>query len=154
METALIEAVKKQLDELMKNVAEDLKGRWDFYRHAAYLKKRGWTEEEFQDYEDPDRNIRATRLRDYYRGYPYKHGFTSTQTLPWTKFSNWMDCYEEMNAWCKSNCRAKFRSDILRVIKCPATANEWELNDIGGGDALFYAFKDSRDYTMFLLRWS
>jgi hypothetical protein len=48
----------------------------------------------------------------------------------------------------------KFRSDILRVIKCPATANEWELNDIGGGDALFYAFKDSRDYTMFLLRWS
>lgn len=143
-----------QIDELVKNVAEDLKGRWDFYRHAAYLKKRGWTEEEYQNYEDPDRNIRCSRVKDYYHGYQHIHAFTSTQTLPWTKFENWLDCYEEMNQWCKSNCKGKFRSDILRVIKCPATANEWELNDIGGGDALFYAFKDSRDFAMFCLKWA
>lgn len=141
-----------QIEELMRNVAEELKGRWDFYRHAAYLKKRGWTEEEYQNYEDPDRNIRAVRIKDYYFGYPYTHAFTTTRTLPWTKFSNWMDCYEEMNRWCKTNCRGKFRSDILRVVKSPQ--NDWELNDIGGGDALFYAFKDPKDYTMFLLRWS
>jgi hypothetical protein len=145
--------VLKKLEDLCQNVLEEMKGRWDFYRHAAYLKKRGWTEQEFQNYEDPDRNIRATRIKDYYCGYPYTHQFTSTHTLPWTEFANWMDCYEQMNEWCKANCQGKFRSDILRVIKAPSTSNEWELNDIGGGDALFYAFKDSRDFTMFCLRW-
>ena len=146
--------VSDKFKEMIQTVVDDLKGRWDFYQHAAYLKKRGWTEEEFQNYEDPDRNIRATKIRDYYHGYPFQHQFTSTQTLPWTKYSNWMDCYDEMNKWCKVNCQGKFRSDILRVIKCPATANEWELNDLGGGDSLFYAFKDSRDFTMFCLRWA
>lgn len=146
--------VKEQLEQIMNDVVESIKGRWDFYRHAAYLKKRGWTEEEFQLHEDLDRNDRATRIKDYYVGYQYTHAFTSTRTLPWIEFGNWMDCYEEMNRWCKANCKSKFRSDILRVIKAPSTGNEWEINDIGGGDALFYAFKDSRDYTMFLLRWS
>jgi len=139
---------------LIDNVTESLKDRWDFYRHAAYLKKRGWTEEEYQQHEDPDRNIRATRIKDYYYGYAHTHAFTSTRTLPWTEFGNWMDCYEEMNRWCKANCKGKFRSDILRVFKAPSTGNEWELNDIGGGDALFYAFKDPKDYTMFCLRWA
>jgi hypothetical protein len=37
--------VVNQLEELMQNVLESLKDRWDFYRHTAYLKKRGWTEE-------------------------------------------------------------------------------------------------------------
>ena len=142
------------IKRLIDNVTESLKGRWDFYRHAAYLKKRGWTEEDYQNYEDPDRNIRAIRIKDYYFGYPYTHAFTSTRTLPWIAFENWMDCYEEMNRWCKVNCRGKFRSDILRVMKEPSTGNEWEINDMGGGDALFYAFKDSRDYTMFCLRWA
>ena len=141
------------IKELMDNVLEELKDRWDFYRHAAYLKKRGWTEEQYQDYEDPDRDVRAIRVKDYYRGYPYTHSFTSTRTLPWIEFGNWMDCYEEMNRWCKTNCKDKFRSDILRVYKGPASGHEWELNDIGGGDALFYAFKDPKDYTMFLLKW-
>jgi len=141
-----------QFEELMTNVAEDLKNRWDFYRHAAYLKKKGWTEEDYQNYEDPDRNIRATRIKDYYGGYQHIHAFTTTRTLPWIEFENWMDCYKEINHWCKTNCQGKFRSDILRVFKAPC--NEWELNDIGGGDALFYAFKDSRDFTMFCLRWA
>lgn len=143
-----------QLEELCRNVVEEMKDRWDFYRHAAYLKKMGWTEEQYQKYNDPDYNIRATRIKDYYHGYPYVYAFTSTRNLPWTKFNNWMDCYKEMNQWCKGNCKNKFRSDILRVIRAPSTSNEWELNEIGGGDALFYAFKNSKDYTLFLLRWA
>jgi hypothetical protein len=152
--------INKELKELMQNVLEELKSHWDFYQHRMYLKKKGWTEEQYQNYEDPDRNIRAVRIKDYYFGYQHTHAFTTTRTLPWTEFANWMDCYEQMNAWCKANCRGKFRSDILRVIKQTGiglngdTEEVWELNDIGGGDALFYAFKDSRDFTMFCLRWA
>lgn len=139
---------------VIEEVKADLAGRFNKFQHERYLKKRGWTEKEYQQYEDPNCNRRATRLKDYYGGYPHFHAFTSTRTLPWTEFSNWMDCYEQMNQWCDTNCKNKWRSDIHRVINNPATSYEWELNDIGGGDALFYAFEDSKDYTMFLLRWS
>ena len=141
------------LKELMDNVLEEMKGRWDFYRHAAYLKKQGWTEDEYQRYEDPNMNRKATRVKDYYQKYPHLHAFHSTRTLPWTEYAEWTECYNAMNKWCDSNCKEKWRSDILRVIKAPSTGNEWELNDIGGGDSLFYAFKDQKDYVNFLLKW-
>lgn len=132
----------------------NIKNYWNSYKHNKYLKKRGWTELDYQKHHDPDCNYRSTCIKDYYRGYPYFHVFTSTRTMPWTEFGNWMDCYKGMNDWCESNCLNKFRSDIHRVIKEPSNSNEWEMNEMSGGDALFYAFKDSRDYTIFLLRWT
>jgi hypothetical protein len=39
-------------------------------------------------------------------------------------------------------------------MKAPATANEWEINELGGGDYIFVAFKEQRDYTWFILRWN
>ncbi len=138
---------------LIDNVAESMKGRWDFYRHAAYLKKKGWTEEEFQKYEDPDRNIRATRIKDYYHGYPYFCVFESSRGDPWTRYNTWLDAYQAMEEWCKENCDSKWRTDIHRVFRAVSTNNEWELNDLGGGDALFFAFKDVNDAFMFKLKW-
>ena len=44
-----------------------------------------------------------------------------------------------------------WRTDIHRVIK-----DYWgnlELNDIGGSDALFFAFKNQEDCFMFKLKW-
>lgn len=144
--------VKEQLAELMQNVAEEMKSRWDFYRHAAYLKKRGWTEADFHQNEDPDHNKRADAIKDYYHGYKHYHVWQSTRGDPWIKFNGWTDCYQEINKWCTANCKDKWRHDILRVY---ATASgEWYLNEIGGGDCLFYAFKDPKDYTMFLLKWA
>jgi hypothetical protein len=32
--------------------------------------------------------------------------------------------------------------------------NQWEFNDIGGGDYIFAAFKDEQDFVMFALRWA
>jgi hypothetical protein len=31
---------------------------------------------------------------------------------------------------------------------------EWEFNDLGGGDYIFVAFNNEKDYMMFLLRWA
>ena len=145
--------IKDQLTELMHNVAEDIKNRWDFYRHAAYLKRRGWSEEQYQQYEDPDRNIRATRVKDYYQGYPYYVGFESSRGDPWTRYGTWLDAYQAIEEWCKENTEEKWRSDILRVFKAASTSHEWELNDIGGGDVLFFAFKNVNDAFVFKLKW-
>ena len=136
---------------IISNLTNNLKGRWDFYRHAAYLKKQGWTEEQYRDINDPDRNTRANRIKDYYHGYPYIVAFESSQGDPWDRYPTWIDAYSAIEKWCKENCEDKWRTDIHRVIK-----DYWgnsELNDIGGNDALFFAFKNQEDCFMFKLKW-
>ena len=146
-------------------VLEDVKDRWDFYRHAAFLKKHDLTEEQYQRQFDTDINPRAYRVSDYYHGYPHVYVFTSTRVQPFTLSDNWIDAYNDMTAWCKAHCHDKWRHDILRVVKQTGLSQvgdgiemiktpEWLLSDIGGGDCLFFAFKDSKDYAHFLLRWS
>lgn len=142
-----------QITIMMNNVLEDLKSRWDFYRHAAYSKKHGITEDEYQWQNDPDRNVRATRIKDYYHGYPYQVIFTTSRGDPWTRYGTWLEGLSSIKDWCKETCDDKWRCDIHRVIKCPATANQWEMNEIGGGDALFFAFKSEHDCFLFKLKW-
>jgi hypothetical protein len=57
----------------------------------------------------------------------------------------------EPTKWCNENCTDKFRFDFHRVL---STSNGWEINEIGGGDYIFFACKNPKDYTLFLLRWS
>jgi hypothetical protein len=39
-------------------------------------------------------------------------------------------------------------------MKAPSTGNEWTINELGGGDHVFIAFKNEQDLIMFALRWS
>lgn len=139
------------IKNLIDNVTENLKSRWDFYRHAAYLKKTGWTEEQFQHFKDPDRNERASSISDYYHGYPYFIVFETSRGDPWTRYPTWIEGYDAIQSWCKENCKDKWRTDIHRVIK--NYWGDWQLNDIGGGDALFFAFKSQEEAFMFKLKW-
>ena len=43
-----------------------------------------------------------------------------------------------------------WRHDILRAEKYNG---EWQINEMGG-DALFFAFENERDFTMFVLKWT
>ena len=144
----------------MHNVLEEIKGHYDFYRHRAYLKKMGWTEEAYQKQTDPDCNLRADRVADFYHGYNHIYAFTTTRVAPFTDYPTWMDAYNIIQKWCWENCQDKFRDDILRATKQTGLGlngeeyPEWFVNEIGGGDVLFFAFKSSKDYTLFCLRWS
>jgi hypothetical protein len=148
------------MEQLMHNVLEEMKSHYDFYRHRAYLKKMGWTEEAYQKQTDPDCNLRADRIKDYYHGYKHVHSFTTTRESPFTDYPTWMDAYNTIQKWCWENCQDKFRDDILRAHKQTAIGydgdcdEQWFVNEIGGGDVLFFAFKSSKDYTLFCLRWS
>jgi hypothetical protein len=65
-----------------------------------------------------------------------------------------------LDQWCLKNLKHKFRMDALRAFSQtpigPSGAGEpeWWINEIGGGDYLFAAFKDPVDYQWFMLRWS
>jgi len=136
---------------IISNLTDNLKGRWDFYRHAAFLKKTGWTEEQYQHFKDPNRDERASRIKDYYHGYPYIVVFESSRGDPWTRYPSWIQAYNAIEMWCEENCKDKFRSDIHRVMQ--DYWGNWELNDIGGIDALFFVFKSQEDCFMFKLKW-
>lgn len=134
------------------------------WRHRRYLKKMGWTEEAYRKQTDPDYNIRGDRASTIYHGYNHIHAFTTTRERPFIDYPTWMDAYDEISKWCRQNCQGKFRDDFLRVHKQTGLTQvgdsmewieepEWFINELGGGDVLFFAFKDSKDYTLFLLRW-
>lgn len=136
---------------IIKKVIHELRIRWDLYRHAAFMKETGWTEEQYRNLNDPDRNTRASRVKDYYHGYTHIVTFESSRGDPWTRYLNWLEAYNALEEWCKENCKDKWRTDIHRVIK--DNWGEWTLNDIGGGDVLFFAFKSQEDAFMFKLKW-
>lgn len=154
-----------KVEEICLKYIEDLKGRWAFRQHQAYLKRMRWTEEAYQKNIDPLHNYRADRVSYFYHGYKHTHIFETVFAEPFIRYEDWTEAYQEMNEWCKTNCQGQWREDMHRVIKQHGLKQvgdnmewvaepEWFINDLAGGDALVYAFEDSKDYTMFLLRWS
>jgi hypothetical protein len=142
--------------KLVGTVAE----RWKALCHRRYLKKMGWTEAAYQKQTDPLHNMRASRISDYYHGYKHIHMFDSTQVSPFIGDKHWIEVYGNINAWCLTNCQGRWREDIHRVYKQTGLGvdgkeyPEYFLNDLSGSDYLFYAFENSKDYTLFCLRWS
>lgn len=122
------------------------------WRAEQKLRKSGcinW--EHYRRQYDVDHNYRASRIKDYFHGYPYIYVFENHNH----DIYYWDIGYAGINTveqWCSKNLKGKFRFDFLRVIQ--NYHGEWEINEIGGGDYIFAAFKDERDYLMFTLRWS
>ena len=135
---------------------ETIKSRYESYKEQRFLKRHGCkTRKEYNRKYDPDYNIRATRIVDIYHGYPHVYCFENHKHQIY-----WWDLGYDGSAviwlWCEKNLSGKFRFDSHRVIKSKYTSpeNEWVVNEIGGGDYIFVAFKDPKDYTLFLLKWS
>ena len=112
---------------------------------------------------DPDVIHRATIISQYYHGYPYIVAF---ENAPPASVIDWRDWMTQMRDWCEDNCLDKVRYDIHRVIREKGLIHneyddtmmwsdieEFSMNDIGGWDVLFFAFKREQDMMWFRLRW-
>lgn len=136
------------------------KQRYKAWKDTRFLKRHNC--DNWQQYHrqfDPDYDIRASRVKDYYHGYPYwhvfeRHGHYCYQLLYDYGPGGHRYGYHDIIDWCQANCKNKHRTDFLRVIQAPSTNNQWEINEIGGGDYIFVAFKDERDFVLFTLRWA
>lgn len=129
---------------------EKLKEKYIYYRDLAFLKKHGCkTWKEYHRKFDPDCNIGARRIKDIYYGYPYVYCFENHQHSVYDWDVGYDGSYV-VTKWCEENLTGKFRLDVHRVILYNGI---WEINEIGGGDYVFAAFKDPKDFTHFLLRW-
>jgi hypothetical protein len=129
-----------------------LKQKYLDWREKRFLKKHGCENRaQYERMYDPDYNIRATRVKDYYFGYPYVHCFTDRDHTAYFVDLGWCGM-PVIHQWCKENLKDKFRIDFLQVLKDSYT-DEWEVNGIGGGDYYFIAFKNESDMIWFKLRW-
>jgi hypothetical protein len=134
------------------------------WSHQRKLKRLGYTQEAWIRVNDPDIKRFADKVSDFYSGYPTVFEFTTTRGRPFTDYESWMGGYQTMIQWCKDNCQGKWREDIHRVTKQTGLTHigdgvdwletpEWIMCEIGGGDVLFFAFKDERDAMLFTLKW-
>lgn len=123
------------------------------WKDERFLHKHGcksW--EQYYHRYDPDIERRSTKIKDFYKGYPYVYCFENREhQIYWWDLG--YDGSKEIVEWCQQHCKDKFRFDGHRVIKASYTSNEWEMNELGGGDYCFAAFKDKEDYIWFSLKW-
>ena len=132
-------------------------------KNQRFLEKHGcesWKEYNIQH--DPDLIRRATLISQYYYGYPYRCYF---EKVP-AGVTDWILWVRQADEWCEKNCSDKVRWDIHRVIREKGLIHneyddtmlwtdieEFSLNDVGGHDVLFFAFKSEKDLAWFKLRW-
>lgn len=142
------------------NFLSSISSKYANWKEKRFLKKHGvQSREQYNRRYDPDHNFRASKVKDYYHGYRYVVQFTTARADPFIRFGTWMEGLESITDWCRNNCQDKWRHDIMRVYKQTAlgwdgdSEEEWWINDIGGGDVLFFAFKDEQDAFLFKLTW-
>jgi len=122
------------------------------WSHQRHLKKHGCTtQKEYDKKFDLDYSASGDDIiRECYHGYSYVYCFNNHmhRVYDWTDndFGLW-----DIEEWCEINCQGKWRIDWQRAIQ--NYWGRWEQNGIGGGDYYFIAFKNSIDYSKFLLRW-
>jgi hypothetical protein len=106
---------------------------------------------------DEDVYMYANYVHDFYKGYPYVHVIKDYNHYAFKLICDEGPCgsifgYDEMTFWCEEKIRWNYRRDIHRVIE--NASGLVEFNDIGGSDYIYFAFKNEKDFTHFLLRWS
>jgi hypothetical protein len=134
-----------------------LKARYRRWRAARKLRKSGYASwAMYRRHCDPDVVSYAYRITDFYKGYPFVYCFEDRDHYAYELLADYgpgglIFGQDRMMAWCEENSKSKYRFDCHRVGK---RNGEWHFDELGGGDFEFAAFKDERDYVMFLLRWS
>lgn len=132
---------------------ESARAYYKEWRDRRFLKKHHCDNcEQYHRRFDPDVAYAASMIRNYYHGYPYIFVFNNNVDDPLKGYGDWMQGLATITQWAKLHCKYKFRHDFHRVIYNNWT-NEWEMNELGGGDYLFFAFKDEVDHFHFSLRW-
>jgi hypothetical protein len=134
-----------------------LKARYRRWRAARKLKKSGYTSwAMYRRHCDLDIEWYTHRITDFYKGYPFVYCFEDGSHYAYEMLADYgpgglIFGHDRIIGWCESNTRSKCRIDGQRVSK---RNGDWHFDEMGGGDFIFAAFKDERDYIMFLLRWA
>lgn len=133
---------------------EQLKKRWKGYKEKRFLETHGCkTWREYERRYDKDIGPMARWAHTFYHGYPYVYPLDPEgwRDMGMHGVIPYHDTVEQMVEWCEQNCKGKWRNDWQRGFW--DHQGNYELNGIGGGDIMFFAFKEEGDYVWFTLTW-
>lgn len=134
---------------------EQLKKRWKGYKEKRFLETHGCkTWREYERRYDKDIGPMARWAHTFYHGYPYVFPLDPDgyRDLHYHGVYPYVDAADKMQEWCEQNCQGKWRNDWHRGFW--DQQGNYEFNGIGGGDIMFFAFKEESDYVWFTLVWS
>ena len=140
----------------------NLKDQYQAWKEKRFLKRYGCkTWEEYDYCYDTDINKGAYNARGYYFGYPYVHCIENPKHYGYELIQDYGPGgarygFNEILDWCQKNCTGKNRADVLRVFHHDSYEDRIEnycINDLGGLDLVFFAFKNEVDYIWFVTRW-
>lgn len=138
------------------NTINEIRISIKLWKDACFLKRHGCeTWEQYNRKYDSDCDKFAQTPRQYFKGYSRVYAMTDlTHSMYFSDIA--YDGYYVINKWLKQNCTGKHRIDILRVVydSDHSSVGDMYINEIGGRDFYFIAFKDEKDYLLFLLRWA
>ncbi len=132
-----------------------LNDKYEAWQEKRFLKRHGvntWAD--YHHRHDPDISWCADDVKDFYHGYLYVHCFenTKSQLYYWDVHLDGIYIAQE---WAAKNLTDKYRMDFHRVRdKSLDNSGSWVRDELGGRDFIFAAFKNKKDYTMFVMKMS
>lgn len=109
---------------------------------------------------DPDVSNHSNTINHFYHGYKYVFCCDNHNHPVYVYGPGFSIGIEQIAEWAETAIKDKWRYDFHRVLYQTGiglddnTEKDWYMNDIGGYDYYFFAFKNERDYLMFLMRWA
>lgn len=132
------------------NTIQSLKARWKGWKEKRFLESYGCTTwREYERKYDADVGLRARWSHTFYHGYPHVVPIEPVGIALYGL--HYHELVDKMMEWCEQNCQGKWRNDWHRGFW--DGHGNYELNSIGGGDMMFFAFKEESDYVWFILTW-
>ena len=112
------------------------------------------SQREWEAWYDQNVNYRATKIRDMFKNFKHVIIVNTDKFVDHAEPFAWVPCKDARQYFWPArplgeNCVWRFE----RVINCPATAWEWEINEIGGEDMIFVATNNERDAVMIALKY-
>jgi hypothetical protein len=121
-----------------------------------YLTKRTGKNKSQRDWEawyESNVNYRAIRIKDMFKNFKHVIIVDSNKFFQFDPFT-WVPTEDaKQYFWPARPLGENSVWRFERVINCPATAWEWEVNELGGADTVFVATNNDRDAMMIALKY-
>jgi hypothetical protein len=128
----------------------------EWIRDWYLTRKTGKTkaEREFIAWYEQNVNYRATRIKNMFENFEHVVIVDLNKFVDHAEPFAWVPCADARQYFWPARPlgeNAVWRFE--RVINCPATAWEWEVNELGGEDKIFVATNNEQDAMMIALKY-
>lgn len=122
-------------------------------RFLTWHTKKTTEQRQWEAWYEDNVNYRATKINDMFKKFKHVIVVDSSKFFQFDPFS-WVPCEDaKQYLWPQRELGDNAVWRFERVINCPATAWQWEINELGGEDHVFVATNSDRDAMMIALKF-